>query len=52
MKDMNLNHFIEQIPLFAGLVETQIQLLAAIVEKREYLRGQVIFAEGEKATGL
>ncbi len=49
---MNLNHFIEQVPLFAGLVDTQIQLLAAIVEKRKYLRGKVIFTEGEEATGL
>ncbi|MGD9578108.1 MAG: Crp/Fnr family transcriptional regulator [Syntrophorhabdus sp.] len=52
MKKMNLNHFIEQVPLFAGLVDTQIQLLAAIVEKRKYLRGKVIFTEGEEATGL
>ncbi len=52
MKEMNLNHFIEQVPLFAGLVDTQIQLLAAIVEKRKYLRGKVIFTEGEEATGL
>jgi len=52
MKVMNLNHFIEQIPLFEGLVDTQIQLLDAIVEKRKYLRGKVIFTEGEEATGL
>jgi len=52
MKAMNLNHFIEQIPLFEGLVDTQIQLLAAIVETRKYLRGKVVFAEGEEATGL
>jgi CRP/FNR family transcriptional regulator len=52
MKGMNLNHFIEQIPLFAGLIDTQIQLLLAIVEKREYQRGKVIFTEGETATGL
>lgn len=49
---MNLNHFIEQIPLFAGLIDTQIQLLAAIVERRKYLRDKVIFTEGEEATGL
>ncbi len=48
MKVMNLNHFIEQIPLFEGLVDTQIQLLAAIVEKRKYLRGKVIFTEGRR----
>ena len=52
MKGMNLNHFIEQIPLFAGLIDTQIQLLLAIVEKRKYQRGKVIFTEGETATGL
>jgi CRP/FNR family transcriptional regulator, dissimilatory nitrate respiration regulator len=52
MKCMNLDHFIEQIPLFTGLVDTQIQLLGAIVEKRKYPRGKVIFTEGEAATGL
>lgn len=52
MKGMSLNHFVEQIPLFAGLIEKQIQLLLAIVEKRKYQRGKVIFAEGETATGL
>ena len=52
MKDMSLHYFIEQIPLFAGLVDTQVQLLVAIVEKQKYQRGKVIFAEGEAANGL
>jgi len=52
MKGMGLHHFIEQIPLFAGLVDTQVQLLVAIVEKQKYQRGKVIFAEGEAANGL
>jgi len=52
MKRMGLERFIEQIPLFAGLVEAQIQSLVAIVEKRKYSRGKVIFTEGEEAAGL
>jgi CRP/FNR family transcriptional regulator len=52
MKGMGIDHFITQIPLFAGLVEEQIQWLAAIVEKRKYPRGKVIFTEGELAAGL
>ena len=52
MKGMNVDHFIREIPLFAGLVDEQIQWLAAIVEKRKYSRGKVIFTEGEEATGL
>jgi CRP/FNR family transcriptional regulator len=52
MKGMNIDHFIREIPLFAGLVDEQIQWLAVIVEKRKYARGNVIFTEGEEATGL
>jgi CRP/FNR family transcriptional regulator len=52
MKGMNFDHFIREIPLFAGLVDEQIQWLAAIVEKRKYSRGTVIFTEGETAKGL
>ncbi len=52
MKGMNIDHFIREIPLFAGLVDEQIQWLAVIVEKRKYSRGKVIFSEGEEATGL
>jgi CRP-like cAMP-binding protein len=52
MKGMNIDHFIREIPLFAGLIDEQIQWLAVIVEKRKYSRGKVIFTEGEEATGL
>jgi CRP-like cAMP-binding protein len=52
MKGMNIDHFIREIPLFAGLVDEQIQWLAAIVDNRKYSRGKVIFTEGEAATGL
>ncbi len=52
MKGMNIDHFIREIPLFAGLVDEQVQWLAVIVEKRKYSRGKVIFTEGEEATGL
>ena len=52
MKGMNIDHFIREIPLFAGLVDEQIQWLAVIVEKRKYSRGKVIFTEGEEAAGL
>jgi CRP-like cAMP-binding protein len=52
MKGMNIDHFIREIPLFAGLVDEQIQWLAVIVEKRKYSRGKVIFTEGEEATGF
>lgn len=49
---MNIDHFIREIPLFAGLVDEQIHWLAAIMEKRKYSKGKVIFTEGEAATGL
>ena len=52
MKSMSLGHFIEKIPLFAGLVDSQIELLLAIVEKHKHFRGRVIFSEGEEATGF
>jgi CRP/FNR family transcriptional regulator len=52
MKGMGIDHFIREIPLFAGLVDEQIQWLLAIMEKRGYPRGKVIFTEGEAATGL
>jgi len=52
MKGMKIDHFIREIPLFAGLVDEQIQWLAVIVEKRKYSRGKVIFSEGEEAKGL
>jgi len=52
MKGMNVDHFIREIPLFAGLIDEQIQWLAVIVEKRKYSRGKVIFSEGEEAAGL
>jgi len=52
MKGMNVDHFIREIPLFAGLIDEQIQWLAAIVERRKYSRGKVIFTEGEEAAGL
>jgi CRP/FNR family transcriptional regulator, dissimilatory nitrate respiration regulator len=52
MKGMNIDHFIREIPLFAGLIDEQIQWLAAIVERRKYSRGKVIFTEGEEAAGL
>ncbi len=52
MKGMNVDHFIREIPLFAGLIDEQIQWLAAIVERRKYSKGKVIFTEGEEAAGL
>lgn len=52
MKEMRLNTFISEIPLFGGLVDKQIDWLSAIVERKHYQRGKVIFAEGEEASGL
>lgn len=52
MKGMRIDDFIREVPLFAGLVDGQIQLLAAVMERRKYTRGKVIFSEGEAATGL
>lgn len=52
MKHMTIHQFLEHIPIFAGLAHEQIDQLAAIVEKRNYVKGKTIFAEGEKANGL
>jgi CRP/FNR family transcriptional regulator len=52
MKGVSVENFISKVPLFEGLINEQVRWLAAIVEKRKYSRGKVIFTEGEEATGL
>ncbi|MFH1092418.1 MAG: Crp/Fnr family transcriptional regulator [Pseudomonadota bacterium] len=43
---------IATIPLFEGLLPQQLRELAAIVRRQTYERGQLIFAEGDEASGL
>lgn len=43
---------IRQCHLFSGLTDTDIDLLSSIVQQQNFLRKQVLFTEGEQATGF
>lgn len=43
---------LKKIPLFAGLGEDDLRILEAIGRVREYPRGDLLFSEGERATGF
>lgn len=43
---------LKNIPLFAGLAEDDLDILAGIGRVREHPRGELLFAEGEEATGF
>ena len=49
---MTLAQQLSSIPLFKGLERQQLEHLAAIVKKRKYRRGEVIFTEGADVTGF
>jgi signal-transduction protein with cAMP-binding, CBS, and nucleotidyltransferase domain len=43
---------IAAIPLFQGLPRPQLEDLNAIVGENDFRRGEIIFSEGEEATGF
>lgn len=49
---MNLAEIIKKCHLFSGLTDEDLGLLTSIGRQREHLRGEVLFQQGEKATGF
>ncbi|MEA3543937.1 MAG: Crp/Fnr family transcriptional regulator [Thermodesulfobacteriota bacterium] len=49
---MELSERIKHCPLFAGTTAADLGLLSAIVRKREFLKGVVLFEEGAEAEGF
>lgn len=49
---MELADHIAQIPLFNGLPRGQLDKLGNIAVEKKYRKGQTLFAEGSRATGL
>jgi CRP/FNR family transcriptional regulator len=43
---------ISGIPLFEGLPQDQLEELSGIVVRKDFKRGQMIFAEGDEGTGF
>jgi CRP-like cAMP-binding protein len=48
----DLKKYIIEIPMFEGLFESAIDLLASIASRKEYRKGEVIFYEGEYSEGF
>ncbi|MGH9757936.1 MAG: Crp/Fnr family transcriptional regulator [Candidatus Acidiferrales bacterium] len=48
----NVEAVLRKTPLFASLTEQEIRALAKRVVKRRFLRGELLFAEGDPCTGL
>lgn len=51
-KKMTLEQTIAQIPIFEGLTAEQYRQLSAISGRRTYERGEMVFSEGEEASGF
>ena len=49
---MNHRQIIQNVPLFAGLAEDDLDALMNIVRIREHARGELLFSEGEEAEGF
>lgn len=49
---MDISSFIGNVPLFKGLPREQLDHLARIAVVRTVARGEVIFVEGQEATGF
>ena len=48
----DIREILKKSPLFSGLTELEIGQIRAIGIKKEYQKGQLIFSEGQKATGF
>lgn len=49
---METGHIISTAPLFKGLPETQLRALSHITVTRGLARGEMVFSEGDEATGF
>ena len=49
---MNYRQILKNVPLFAGLSESDLDDLMAIVRINEHPRGELLFSDGEKAAGF
>ena len=49
---VEIGSFIGNVPLFKGLPPTQINQLVAIAMYKPYKKGEIIFSEGQEATGF
>jgi CRP/FNR family transcriptional regulator len=49
---MNYRQILKNVPLFAGLSEPDLDDLMAIVRINEHPRGELLFSDGEEATGF
>jgi CRP/FNR family transcriptional regulator, dissimilatory nitrate respiration regulator len=51
-KTMKIADFLGNVPLFNGLSTRHIEQLASIVAQKSFKKGQIIFSEGEDASGF
>jgi len=49
---MNIPMVLKQCPMFAGVTEEDLQQLLRIGRSREYEKGELLFSEGDPATGF
>src|SRR5210317_1031694 len=49
---MNYRQILKNVPLFAGLSESDLDDLMAIVRINEHPRGELLFSDGEEAAGF
>jgi len=43
---------LRRIPFFGGLPNTELQAISELLRRERYLKGQVIFSEGEEGDAL
>ena len=49
---MKTSEFLGNVPLFQGLPLRQVEQLASIATQKHFKKGQIIFSEGEEASGF
>lgn len=49
---MNIPLVLKQCPMFAGVTDDDLQQLLQVARSREYGRGELLFSEGDPATGF
>ncbi|MBP1729776.1 MAG: cAMP-binding protein [Deltaproteobacteria bacterium] len=52
LKHMKIAEFLGNVPLFQGLPLRQVEQLASIATQKLFKKGQIIFSEGEEASGF
>lgn len=51
-KDEDIENILKEVPAFSHLEPKEISLLASIVHRREYKRGEYIFYQGDPGLGM